>query len=243
MDNKKLEKNFFKMFWVGAFFNFRLVNLITTLFYLSRGLALSQIFYLAIIFSVSNLLFEIPSSYMADRWGRKKTLILSTSFFSLSFLIFLLSHSFPSFAFAMFVYGLAHALMSGTDEALIYDTSKQLGNGKESLKSLAEYQSSESLFKIFTPILATVLAKDVTEAQFIIVYVINIIFSLPAVFICASLVEPNRFLDLEKKRRGNFERCLENSKNGQKCPPYCFQQNFVFHKFACSFSYSSKSFC
>ena len=49
---------------------------IIVLFYEDHGLGLQDVFILKSVYSVAAVALEIPSGYLADVWGRKKSLIL-----------------------------------------------------------------------------------------------------------------------------------------------------------------------
>ena len=77
------------LFWGRAMLDIKMLSAIIVLFYECRGLDLKQVFWLSIIWSVAAVLTEIPSGILADRLGRKKTLILG-SFFFLAFNVVLM---------------------------------------------------------------------------------------------------------------------------------------------------------
>ena len=99
---EELQKNFKRMFWLKAFINIKLLNVALSIFYVARGLKLEQIFYLTVVWAVANLVFEVPSSYLADQWGRKKTLILAVLLFSSYYGIFFFANSFFLFCIGIF---------------------------------------------------------------------------------------------------------------------------------------------
>ena len=138
---KKLKKNFSKMFWLQALLNVKLLNVVSTLFYLHRGLTLAQVFYLSVLWAGISLVFEIPSSYLADRWGRKKTLLLGISLFVAHWILYLVADNFAIFALSLGLASLQFACFSGTDDALIYDTNLELGKEEKSIKKLAKFNS------------------------------------------------------------------------------------------------------
>jgi MFS family permease len=110
------------MFWVNALTEVKVINVISTVFYIHRGLSLRAIFLTAIVFALANLLAEVPSSYLADKWGRKKMIIVSIVLSLVYWIINLFAHTEAQFLIGFAFFGLAFAFMSGTGEALIYDT-------------------------------------------------------------------------------------------------------------------------
>jgi MFS family permease len=196
---KKLEKNFSRLFWIQAFSTVRVFSIISVLLFLHRGLTLSQVFYLSIVWSIINLIFEIPSSYLADKWGRKKTIILGTAFNLIFFILLILARSFPIFILAYIFSALQFALFSGTIEALVYDTNKELNQESDSLKKLGNFHSARHLFKIITPIVAVLIAKDLQGYQFNIIILIDLIATITALIISFKLIEANHYIDVEKQ--------------------------------------------
>ncbi len=182
--------------------NVKVINVVMSLFYLHRGLALADIFYLAMIWSITNLLFEIPSSYMADKWGRKKTILLGVFAGLMYWVFYLVAQSFFMFAVGVVWYAFSIALLSGTKEALLYDSARELGKEKESLGKLGNFHSAMSFFKIFSPLIAVFIAKDLSEAQFSFVIGIDIVASLLALFLTSRLIEANHYVDVEETESG-----------------------------------------
>jgi len=73
------------------------------------------------------MLFEIPTGILADRWNRRNMLALASILQGVCFAVWFFSHSFIMFALGFFLWGLAGALSSGTEEGLIYDNLKSDG--------------------------------------------------------------------------------------------------------------------
>ena len=51
----------------------------------SLGLTMAQIFQTQAIFGITIVALEIPTGYLADRWGRKRTLVLGSFLYGASF--------------------------------------------------------------------------------------------------------------------------------------------------------------
>lgn len=210
---KELSGNFRRMFFIQAFQSVRTLNVVVVLFYLARGLNLSQVFYLSIFWAVINILFEIPSSYLADRWGRKKTIVLSTTLYFVSSVLLIFSHSFLMFGLSIFIYSLSYACFSGTDEALVYDTDRELGESGSSLRRLGQYAAAERIFKIVTPLVGAFIAKDLVEWQFVLLLIIDSSSAFCAMVISFFVVEPKHRLEVEKVEAGVFRDAVKLIKN------------------------------
>lgn len=99
-----------------------LIMPIVALFYNENGLDDFDIFLLQAIYSVSVAIMEIPSGYMADVVGRKKTLILGSIMGTLGYLIYSVSNSFSGFLAAEIILGIGGSFISGADSAMLFDS-------------------------------------------------------------------------------------------------------------------------
>lgn len=89
-------------------------------FLTGKGNGLFEIGILIAVREIIINLFEIPSGFIADYFGRKKELYFSFSFYILSFLCFFCTDSFFTALIAMIFFGLGEAFRSGTHKAMIY---------------------------------------------------------------------------------------------------------------------------
>ncbi|PIT86900.1 MAG: hypothetical protein COU33_00615 [Candidatus Magasanikbacteria bacterium CG10_big_fil_rev_8_21_14_0_10_43_6] len=173
-----------------------------SLFYIHRGLRLEDIFYLALIWAVINIICEVPSSYLADTWGRKKTIALGVIAGLLYWIFFLLAHSFFMFAIGIMWYACSIAMLSGTQEALLYDSAKELGKEDETLSKLGSFHSALSIFKIFTPLVAIAIIQTLSEAQFVAVLLIDIVATAVALILTTRLTEAHHAMDVAEIEAG-----------------------------------------
>jgi len=125
--NKNYVYAFFKNF---AFFSGVLVPFFTDWGHIS----LFQAQILQSWFSVWVFAFEIPTGAIADKIGRKHSLILGAIFIAIATLVYGSVPSFAIFLLAEFLFAIGYALNSGADQALLYDTLKSLGREGESKK-------------------------------------------------------------------------------------------------------------
>jgi MFS family permease len=101
------------------------------LFYQSHGLSIEQSIFLKTVLSLSFFVLEIPSGYIADKWGRKFCLVIGGCVWVVSWLIYCTQATFQWFILAEILTGMAGSLISGADTALTYDTLLQLGRSQE----------------------------------------------------------------------------------------------------------------
>lgn len=88
---------------------------------IDKGASLSNLSIILGLYALSVILLELPSGFMADIFGRKKTFVLSLVIFTLSFLLLFLVRGFIALCIVMMLYGLAKALASGSFDALFID--------------------------------------------------------------------------------------------------------------------------
>ena len=92
------------------------------LFYENHGLSFEKSLLLKTILSLSIFVFEIPSGYFADIFGRKSCLVLGGFVWTLGLLFYCFQTSFTAFAIAEILSGLAASLISGANTALGFDS-------------------------------------------------------------------------------------------------------------------------
>ena len=124
----QLKHNILKMYLLKAVLWFMVAMPIIVLFFQEHGLSLTQVMFLQAIYSLSVAVFEIPSGYIADLFGRKNTIIISTIFSFIGYVIFSFYGGFLAFAIAEVLIGIGGSLMSGSDSAILYDTLLETGN-------------------------------------------------------------------------------------------------------------------
>lgn len=95
---------------------------IATVYRQNRNLALSNIFLIESISWILMIVFEIPWGWFADKFGYKKTLVISNFIFFISKIVFFKANSFEMFFLERVLLSLSLAGISGCDIALIYSS-------------------------------------------------------------------------------------------------------------------------
>ncbi len=155
-----MQKNILKFYWYRLT-KFGLFHIaIMVLFYQQRGLSFSQIMILQSFYYFAKVFSEVPTGALADRFGRKKSLVIGSFCHSFAYLLIFLSHSFILFNLGEIIAGISMSFAYGADSALAYDTLKDLGREKEYQKIEGNGHSMRLLaFAVFAPLgglLATV---------------------------------------------------------------------------------------
>lgn len=205
MDSQRkqnLRRNFKLMFGIQAFTEMRIINVVSTIFMVSRGLTMQQIFITAAVFSIVAVLTEVPSSYLADRWSRKGLVIISIIGNILYWTTSMFAYGFPAFLIAICLFSTAYSMMSGSDEALVYDSARELDESRDSIKMLGRFYAASRIFKIFSPIVAVLIAANLSDIQFRIILGIDLVANLFALYLADYLVEPKHFQQSEIVKKG-----------------------------------------
>ncbi|MFW6327705.1 MAG: MFS transporter, partial [Bacteroidota bacterium] len=127
-------------------------------FYKSNGLDQFDIMLLqSVVYSLTIAVFEIPSGYLADLWGRKNTLITGAILGFSGFLTYCFSYELELFMVAEFILGIGQSLISGSDSAMLYDTLMEHKKSKE----YAKYEGRLTAFGNFAESIAGVLGGSV----------------------------------------------------------------------------------
>lgn len=122
-----LNRNISLLYGIHFFLGLMFFYGIERLFMFSLGINPSGVSTSIVLCAATVLLFDIPLGALADRWGRKKTLIAACSALLLSTIIFSNAHSLRAFLVGTFFYGLYLVGTSGTMQALVYDSLKEIG--------------------------------------------------------------------------------------------------------------------
>lgn len=115
------DKQYYKFCFYGFLKNLRFFDAFFILFLVEKGIPYTQIGLLYAIREIVINIFEIPSGFIADTYGRKNALIGSFVAYIISFYIFYISSDFWWFMLAFILYGIGDAFRSGTHKGMIMD--------------------------------------------------------------------------------------------------------------------------
>jgi len=162
---------------------------IVALFYNQNGLDVFDIYLLQAIYSVSVAIMEIPSGYMADVVGRRKTLILGSILGTVGYLIYSVSHTFSGFLIAEVTLGIGGSFISGADSAMLFDSLAATGREHRYLQFEGRITSLGNFAETVAAVCGGLLAAWLSYRA---VYIVQTAIAALAIPASLLLLEPTR---------------------------------------------------
>lgn len=172
-----------------------------------RYISLTQVAIIDIIILLSALILELPTGALADLIGRKKSISIAFLITALAYFLFAYANSFTWFVVAALGFGLGDALLSGSLEALVFDTLKQ--NQQE--HTFSEVNNKTSLIFNYSIFVAIVLGGMMYQHFPRLPSILTGCAMLISGLISLRLIEPD--IDSEKFTLKNY---LRQTKMGFK---------------------------
>jgi len=190
----------------NAFWNILFVAPVIVPFFTQWGhINLFQVQLLQSWYSLWCLLFEVPTGILADKIGRKYTMSAGAFITALACLAYGSVPNFIVFLAAEFIFALGISLISGADQALLYELLQENGRENESVRYFGRSNSFQLVGIIIGSLLGSLIANYFGLR---IPFLLSAIPVAVAGFIALSLREPKSHKKLEK------ESVFTNFKNG-----------------------------
>ncbi len=168
------------------------------IYLMSNNINLFQIGLLVAIREVLINVFEIPSGFIADYFGRKKELFFCFGFYIISFVAFYFTDNFALAAIAMIFFGLGEAFRSGTHKAMIYTYLDTKSWQNEKTFVYGRTRSFSLIGSSISSLIGIVLILGVPSDNYI--FLVSIIPYLAAMVLIATYPE---YLDKADKKEGS----------------------------------------
>ena len=153
-----LASNLWKLNAVRALFWTHFISSVLIPFYRDwGGLSLQLILAVNAWFMVWNFLLEIPTGTVADVWGRKASLVLGCALGIVAAVVYISAPSLPRFLFAEVLFAASFTLMSGADEALLFDTLLALDRTSEANTRYARLATFQQIGLVTGALLGSVI--------------------------------------------------------------------------------------
>ena len=119
---RRLEKNIGKYSWYKVFTKRVYLPLITIQLVNVGHVTISQVAVIAAASSIISVILQVPSGYMADKWGNKRAIIFGTAVLSISPLFYILSPNFIGGMTAALLFFGGASFTMGATEAFMHDS-------------------------------------------------------------------------------------------------------------------------
>jgi len=149
-----------------------------------------------IVYTVTLLALDIPGGLIADRFGRRKTIIMGAVLQAISVLIMGFSSTLPLFLVGVFAYGVYWALCNGAAQAMMYDHLAESGRHGE----YAKQQGSAYAFTYLGAGIANVLSGIIAHFWGLrMPYLLSAVPALVALLVALRLKETKIAKDEAKR--------------------------------------------
>jgi MFS family permease len=186
VNNSKVKSNIWKYYLATAIVQFAFFTPIIQLFYIDNNLTILKIATLGVIWTIVRMILEIPSSILADRWGRKKVLITSRLFDIFSIFTLIFATEYWHFILASIFFAVSYAFQSGTQVAFFYDTLKELKKEDQ----FDKYWARQDLFSQIPLLIAFIASGFLYKISPLLPFQLSIIFGAISLLILFTLTEP-----------------------------------------------------
>jgi MFS family permease len=128
-----------------------------------RGLTLGQVLLFEAVYAASSVAAEIPTGMFADRFGRRTSMLAGSLSTSAGFVVFGLAGTLPLLLGSYVLFALGSALMSGADDAFLFDTLRAAGRSEDfariagklnsaMIASMGAFTIAGSVMVVWTPL-------------------------------------------------------------------------------------------
>lgn len=163
---------------------------IQTLFFFAKGLSFTEIMLLESILLLGILLFEVPTGLVGDRIGRKWSIVCGSVTGLLGWIPWFLADGFALFGLSFFLFGIAIAFQSGSDQALIYDDLKERGKAGDMQRVMGMYLGSMTFGTAVAALIGGYLAASHNLDAFYLLYRLIVVAQITGFFVLLTVHEP-----------------------------------------------------
>ena len=168
---------------------------VITLYFQARGLSYLQINSLWGIIVGVQALAEVPTDLVADKIGRKFSIIIALALQFLGEFIFIFANSYLLFVLICIIAGIGFSSLSGCFEAMMYDSLKAQNKEKEIQKAAGLNGSFALLATMIGSVVGGVITANLELSNFVLAIIFTAFFVFLSFLASLLLKEP----DLEYK--------------------------------------------
>ena len=146
---------------------------VSTIYFQSRGLDLFQVNSIDALVILTIFLAEVPTGVIADRVGRKWSIVIALLLRSIAEFLILFGQSYSAFVPVAFLIGIGFAFESGATEALVYDSLPQADREETMKRVMGTIGSVANLGFFISPFVGSLIVSQLTENQFALAIVLT----------------------------------------------------------------------
>ena len=200
------KSNIWKLYLFKILHGFFISIPIIVLFWQENGLSMFQVMILQALFAVSVIALEVPSGYFADRYGRRKSLVLASVFATLGMTGYSLGHGFLGFLAAEILWAVGVSLVSGADSAMFYDTLVEIGEEDR----YKEMWGKASSYYMFSAAGAAVLGGFLADINLRLTFFAQIPFFAAMIPLAYSLKEPEHHREVGDREKETMKTVVKD---------------------------------
>lgn len=154
--------------------------------YFSERLSLAEVLLLEAVYYIAVVLIEVPSGYLSDVVGRRKTLLLSCLSIIAAYLFFLSSNDFLGLAIGQALLATSIAARSGTDTAFHYESLKAANRADE----FGDREALAGKYGFAATAIAALAGGVVGSIDLVLPYWLSLLSAVVATIVAFRFVEP-----------------------------------------------------
>ena len=193
-----MSHNITKVILINFCTRFHLYIHIYALYLQGRGLTLFEISTIETVVIGTIFLAEVPTGILADRVGRKWSLVLNTLFLMLAELIFLFSTEYYQFIVLAVLTGIGHAFGSGAREAMIYDSLPPEGRDDQMKRVMGRLNSWGQIAFFISPLVGAWMIGDMTLGGVRLAIGLTVLALVVGLAVALTLREPDSTWEAER---------------------------------------------
>ncbi|MBZ0301983.1 MAG: MFS transporter [Anaerolineae bacterium] len=162
----------------------------STIFLQDRGLSLFEVNAIDTIVLLAVFVAEVPTGVIADRIGRKWSVVIGMLLHATGELLVLFGYSFAAFAVMAAIIGTGFAFESGAWESLVYDTLPEEDRENAMKRAMGSIGSAANLGFVISPLIGTLIVAHLAQSEFAVAIVLTASSIFLAALVALTLHEP-----------------------------------------------------
>ena len=165
----------------------------------SRGLSLFQISMIESVVIGTVFVMEIPTGILADRLGRKWSIVLSTLLMMSAEFIFIFAQTYAWYLVIAVLTGTGFAFSSGAIEAMVYDSLPEDKRDDAMKKAMGRVNGMGQIAFFISPIVGGFIIRDASPEYFIPAIALTVLALFIGLFVSLTLREPSTEWSVDKQ--------------------------------------------